>query len=55
MKKEKVVFVRVDQKTHHEIKRLALFKYLSMEDWAVQALIEKLERDKSYMKDNEIP
>ena len=55
MKKEKTVYVRVDKDTHHEIKRLALFKYISMGDWAVQALLEKLEREKSYMKENKIP
>lgn len=55
IKREKALYVRLDKEIHGEIKAIAAFKYMSMEMWVKQALIEKLMKDKSYLINNEIP
>ncbi len=52
---EKVLYIRMPKEIHMEIKRLAAFRYIPMERWALQAIIEKLTEDKKCFTDNRIP
>ena len=51
----KVLYIRIDREIHSQAKRLAAFKYTSLENWVRQAVAEKIEREKSFLKDNKIP
>ena len=50
MKDKKVIYVRVPEIVHKEIKWLAEFKYCTINQWVLQAIVEKAEREKSYLK-----
>lgn len=52
---EKAFYVRIDKETHSEVKRLAAFKYTTIENWIRQAITEKLLKEKGYLKDKIIP
>jgi hypothetical protein len=52
---EKVLYVRMPKEIHMEIKKLAAFRYIPMERWALQAIVEKLTEEKKYFIDNKIP
>ena len=51
----KVLYVRVPRDIHKEVKQMAAFKYISLEKWIMQAVVEKLEREKKYLLNNKIP
>ena len=55
MSQIKGLYLRIDSKLHLDIKKLALFKYTSMEKWITEAIIAKLDLEKSYLENNEIP
>lgn len=54
-KTPKAIYIRVDDDLHHEVKKLCLFQHKTLERWVTEAVIEKLTREKSYLKDGIIP
>lgn len=52
---EKVLYIRVPKELHAEIKRLAAYRYIPMEKWALHALLEKLTEEKKCFIDNKVP
>lgn len=52
---QKALYVRVSKEMHGEIKRLAAFKYVTMEEWIRAVLFERLVQEKNYFTNNEIP
>lgn len=55
MNQVKGLYIRIDSGIHRDIKKLALFKYTSMEKWITEAIVAKLLQEKSYLLKNEIP
>jgi predicted transcriptional regulator len=53
--KKQFMHIRIPDEIREELKNLALFRHTSMTQIVVQALIEKLERDRRYFLNNKIP
>lgn len=54
-KSQKSLYIRVSKEMHSEIKRLAAYRYMTMEHWITMVLQEKLITEKGYFVNNEIP
>lgn len=53
--KRQVMHIRLPEIIHEDLKNLASFKHCSMNQWILQAVIEKIEREQRYFLNNEIP
>lgn len=54
-KKRKVIHIRIQLPVHEDLKNLSDYRNCSM-NWIVeQALVEKLERERRYFDNNQIP
>jgi hypothetical protein len=55
LKRDKSLYIKINKVLHSEIKRLAAFKYITMETFFLRTLEEKLEKERKNFKDNQIP
>lgn len=47
----KALYIRTTIELHAEIKAIAAYQHKKLEQWITEALIEKLNRDKSVLKE----
>lgn len=53
MRKVKCFYVEIDEETHKVVKMRALFKNISLSDYILQAIAEKIMREDKYQKEVE--